>query len=204
MVRILLERARWATLTAADRDATMKGSWLAPAFAGGAARRNRWRPRPSTPPPSPSRRRSPSASPTAPSTRSRTSPPRCPTRRGKALRVFVQAGGCSGFQYGFTFDDAKETDHVLAVSGIKVLVDKTSAMKLNGSTVDWIEDFRGAGFSVENPNAARRLRLRQELRLIRIPRTMTTAPVRGPSPSPGPAGSPPREPAASLPSPSSS
>ena len=76
-----------------------------------------------------------------------------PDAGGKALRVFVQAGGCSGFQYGFTFDDAKETDHVLAVSGIQVLVDKTSAMKLNGSTVDWIEDFRGAGFSVENPNA---------------------------------------------------
>ena len=76
-----------------------------------------------------------------------------PDASGKALRVFVQAGGCSGFQYGFTFDDAKETDHVLSVGGISVLVDKTSAMKLNGSTVDWIEDFRGAGFSVENPNA---------------------------------------------------
>lgn len=77
-----------------------------------------------------------------------------PDAAGKGLRVFVQAGGCSGFQYGFTFDDAKETDHVLAIGGINVLVDKTSAMKLNGSTVDWIEDFRGAGFSVENPNAA--------------------------------------------------
>jgi iron-sulfur cluster insertion protein len=69
------------------------------------------------------------------------------------LRVFVQGGGCSGFQYGFTFDDPKPTDHVLVLSGISVLVDKTSAMKLNGATVDWIEDFRGAGFSVENPNA---------------------------------------------------
>jgi iron-sulfur cluster assembly accessory protein len=77
-----------------------------------------------------------------------------PDAAGKGLRVFVQAGGCSGFQYGFTFDDAKETDHVLSVGGIHVLVDKTSAMKLNGSTVDWIEDFRGAGFSVENPNAS--------------------------------------------------
>lgn len=76
-----------------------------------------------------------------------------PDAAGKALRVFVQAGGCSGYQYGFTFDDAKETDHVFAVGGIQVLVDKASAMKLNGSTVDWIEDFRGAGFSVENPNA---------------------------------------------------
>ena len=77
-----------------------------------------------------------------------------PDTNGKALRVFVQAGGCSGFQYGFTFDDAKETDHVLAVNGIRVLVDQTSAMKLGGATVDWIEDHRGAGFSVENPNAA--------------------------------------------------
>ena len=64
-----------------------------------------------------------------------------PDAAGKGLRVFVQAGGCSGFQYGFTFDDAKETDHVLSIGDIKVLVDKTSAMKLNGSTVDWIEDW---------------------------------------------------------------
>ncbi len=76
-----------------------------------------------------------------------------PEAAGKALRVFIQGGGCSGFQYGFTFDDGKPTDHRLKVRDIEVLVDTASALKLNGATVDWIEDFRGAGFSVDNPNA---------------------------------------------------
>jgi iron-sulfur cluster insertion protein len=69
------------------------------------------------------------------------------------LRVYVQGGGCSGFQYGFTFDEEKPNDYVLQVKDIRVVVDKQSSLKLHGSTVDWIEDFRGAGFSVENPNA---------------------------------------------------
>jgi iron-sulfur cluster assembly accessory protein len=76
-----------------------------------------------------------------------------PEAAGKSLRVFIQGGGCSGFQYGFTFDDQTPNDHVLPVKEISVLVDRTSATKLNGATVDWIEDFRGAGFAVENPNA---------------------------------------------------
>ncbi len=77
-----------------------------------------------------------------------------PEAAGKALRVFIQGGGCSGFQYGFTFDEVKPTDYRLQVQDIEVIVDKASALKLNGSTVDWVEDFRGAGFSVENPNAS--------------------------------------------------
>ncbi len=76
-----------------------------------------------------------------------------PEAAGKALRVFIQGGGCSGFQYGFTFDDVKPSDYRLQVKDIEVVVDRASATKLNGSTVDWVEDFRGAGFSVENPNA---------------------------------------------------
>ncbi len=76
-----------------------------------------------------------------------------PEASGKALRVFIQGGGCSGFQYGFTFDDEKPTDYVLQAGDVRVAVDRASAAKLNGATVDWIEDFRGAGFSVENPNA---------------------------------------------------
>lgn len=76
-----------------------------------------------------------------------------PEAAGKSLRVFIQGGGCSGFQYGFTFDEPKPNDHVLSVRDISVLVDRTSAMKLQGATVDWVEDFRGAGFSVDNPNA---------------------------------------------------
>ncbi len=69
------------------------------------------------------------------------------------LRIFVQGGGCSGFQYGFTFDDRKPTDYHLRVRDIDVVVDRASALKLHNATVDYIEDFRGAGFSVENPNA---------------------------------------------------
>ena len=76
-----------------------------------------------------------------------------PDAAGKALRVFIQGGGCSGFQYGFTFDEKRPTDHVLAVHEIEVIVDPQSALKLHGATVDFIEDMRGAGFSVENPNA---------------------------------------------------
>ncbi len=76
-----------------------------------------------------------------------------PEAAGKPLRVFIQGGGCSGFQYGFTFDDRKPTDYHLQVKDIEVVVDKTSALKLHGATVDFIEDMRGAGFSVENPNA---------------------------------------------------
>lgn len=76
-----------------------------------------------------------------------------PEAAGRSFRVFIQGGGCSGFQYGFTFDEPKPNDHVLSVADISVLVDRTSAVKLQGATVDWIEDFRGAGFSVDNPNA---------------------------------------------------
>ena len=77
-----------------------------------------------------------------------------PDAADKALRVFIQGGGCSGFQYGFTFDDQKPNDYVLKVRDIQVVVDKASSLKLHGATVDWIEDFRGAGFSGENPNAS--------------------------------------------------
>lgn len=77
-----------------------------------------------------------------------------PEAAGKPLRVFIQGGGCSGFQYGFTFDDKRPTDNVISVRDIEVIVDPTSALKLHGSTVDYIEDFRGAGFAVENPNAS--------------------------------------------------
>ena len=73
---------------------------------------------------------------------------------GKALRIFVQGGGCSGFQYGFTFDEATETDTVLAVSGIQVLIDPASFQYLKDATVDYVEDFRGAGFTVINPNSS--------------------------------------------------
>ena len=78
-----------------------------------------------------------------------------PEAKGKELRIFVQGGGCSGFQYGFTFDDQQEGDTVIESGGVKVLVDPMSAQYLSGATVDFVEDLRGAGFVVENPNAVR-------------------------------------------------
>lgn len=74
---------------------------------------------------------------------------------GKELRIYVQGGGCSGFQYGFTFDDHQDGDTVIEAGGVKVLVDPMSLQYLTGATVDFVEDLRGSGFVVENPNAVR-------------------------------------------------
>jgi iron-sulfur cluster assembly accessory protein len=76
-----------------------------------------------------------------------------PDAQGKSLRIFIQAGGCSGFQYGFTFDEHQDGDTVVESGGVQVLVDPMSAQYLSGATIDYIEDVRGAGFIVENPNA---------------------------------------------------
>ena len=72
---------------------------------------------------------------------------------GKPFRVFVQAGGCSGYNYGFNFDDARDSDEVNEIDGLKIIVDPKSLKLIDGSTVDWIEDFTGAGFRVTNPKA---------------------------------------------------
>lgn len=70
------------------------------------------------------------------------------------LRIFVQGGGCSGMNYGFTFDEEQnEDDFVLENQGVKVLIDAMSMQYLNGATVDYKEDLMGAGFSIDNPNA---------------------------------------------------
>jgi len=70
------------------------------------------------------------------------------------LRVYVTGGGCSGFQYGFTFDeDQAEDDTVIPNQGVKLLVDSMSYQYLVGSTVDYSEGLKGAQFSVTNPNA---------------------------------------------------
>ena len=70
------------------------------------------------------------------------------------LRVFVTGGGCSGFQYGFSFDE-KQNDGDLAIEkgGIKVVVDPLSLQYLMGSKVDYTEGLQGARFIVDNPNA---------------------------------------------------
>jgi iron-sulfur cluster insertion protein len=70
------------------------------------------------------------------------------------LRVFVQGGGCSGMQYGFTLDEVQnEDDWNLDISGVSVLVDSMSGSYLQGATIDYIEDTYGSSFSIKNPNA---------------------------------------------------
>lgn len=70
------------------------------------------------------------------------------------LRVFVTGGGCSGFQYGFTFDEAVgEEDTVIKKEDVSVLVDPLSFQYLVGSAVDYQEGLEGARFVVNNPNA---------------------------------------------------
>lgn len=70
------------------------------------------------------------------------------------LRVFVTGGGCSGFQYGFTFDENRqETDSVVEADGVTILVDMMSAQYLMGASIDYKEDLEGAQFMISNPNA---------------------------------------------------
>jgi iron-sulfur cluster insertion protein len=70
------------------------------------------------------------------------------------LRVFVQGGGCAGFQYGFTLDDVvNEDDYVSEHDGVSVLVDPSSMLYLFEATVDFTEDLTGAQFKIANPNA---------------------------------------------------
>ena len=70
------------------------------------------------------------------------------------LRIFVQGGGCSGMQYGFTLDEvANEDDFTLDESGVQVLVDAMSMQYLTGAEIDYRDDLMGASFSIKNPNA---------------------------------------------------
>ena len=70
------------------------------------------------------------------------------------LRVFVQGGGCSGFQYGFTFDELQnEDDFDFDFDGVKLLVDSMSAQYLQGAKIKYTEDAMGASFSIDNPQA---------------------------------------------------
>jgi len=74
---------------------------------------------------------------------------------GLMLRLAVSGGGCSGFQYGFTFDDTRnEDDLVFERDGIKLVVDETSLDLLVGAEVDFVEDLVGSSFQVRNPNAS--------------------------------------------------
>ena len=71
------------------------------------------------------------------------------------LRVYVTGGGCSGFQYGFSFDEAaNDDDTVVTHAGAQLLVDPLSIQYLTGSSVDYVEGLQGSRFVVENPLAA--------------------------------------------------
>ncbi len=72
---------------------------------------------------------------------------------GKALRVLIEKGGCSSYQYGFSFDQRKDGDTALEIGGFNLLVDSGSAALLAGSIIDYKEDFSGGGFAISNPNA---------------------------------------------------
>lgn len=74
--------------------------------------------------------------------------------KGMMLRISVSGGGCSGFQYGFTFDDAKgETDLLVERGDAKVLIDDVSLDMLKGAQIDYVEDMIGASFQIKNPIA---------------------------------------------------
>jgi iron-sulfur cluster insertion protein len=71
-----------------------------------------------------------------------------------ALRVFVQGGGCSGFSYGFTFDEEQaEDDFIIEKGSIKILVDSMSYQYLVGATINYKEEIMGSQFVIQNPNA---------------------------------------------------
>lgn len=73
---------------------------------------------------------------------------------GYALRVFVQGGGCSGFQYGMALDNnIRDADLKFAYHGVQVIVDEVSIDYLRGATVDFEDNLMGGGFKIENPNA---------------------------------------------------
>lgn len=72
------------------------------------------------------------------------------------LRVFVQGGGCSGFQYGLMIDEGEgdeTTDAVIESNGVKLLVDPISARYLRGAEVDFVDNITGGGFTIKNPSA---------------------------------------------------
>lgn len=75
-------------------------------------------------------------------------------KAGYGLRVYVEGGGCSGFQYGMAFEQASnDEDDVVEMHGLRLFVDPYSAPMLKGTEVDYVDDLQNAGFSIKNPNA---------------------------------------------------
>lgn len=76
-------------------------------------------------------------------------------KQGHALRIWIQGGGCSGYEYGMALDDSPaEEDLKFESNGVKVVVDAQSYPYLDGSEIDFVETLMGGGFKVDNPNAA--------------------------------------------------
>ncbi len=72
-----------------------------------------------------------------------------------ALRVFVAGGGCSGMQYGMAFEgNPQATDMLIEAEGVKLVVDPTSLMYVQGAVIDFVDALVGGGFRIDNPNAA--------------------------------------------------
>jgi iron-sulfur cluster assembly protein len=76
-----------------------------------------------------------------------------PQLSGKALRIYIEKGGCSGYSYGFKFDEAGAADAQQDYEGFKLVIDPDSSKMLEGSTVDYKTDFGQEGFAINNPNA---------------------------------------------------
>ena len=71
----------------------------------------------------------------------------------KRLRVFVESGGCSGFQYGMSFDEPKADDSEFQSEGVSVIMDPASITYMQGSVIDFDDGLHGKGFEIKNPNA---------------------------------------------------
>lgn len=71
----------------------------------------------------------------------------------KRLRVLVESGGCSGFQYGMSFDEPKPDDTLLESEGVRIVIDPASLAYLSGSSIDFDDGLHGKGFEIKNPNA---------------------------------------------------
>lgn len=75
-------------------------------------------------------------------------------KQDSGLRVFVQGGGCSGFQYGLMIEESPgETDQVFESNGVKLYVDPISVRYIKGAEVDFVDNVAGGGFTIHNPNA---------------------------------------------------
>jgi iron-sulfur cluster assembly protein/iron-sulfur cluster insertion protein len=76
-----------------------------------------------------------------------------PGNAGKHLRVYVEGGGCSGMQYGLTFDEKRDGDSLAELNGVGVVVDEFTPNYLRGAVVDFSDSLNGGGFKIKNPHA---------------------------------------------------